>query len=182
MLADQFVDAQEELHDLAEMLERHGYLDEFDRELDFAPPLCEAVRQMAEDAQESRAVSEVLAGVGFAPGERPLSDVLQEAMLLATDGEEAYALLLEAGFMTENHRVRDALREALAAAAETAEAMQELDESYQLQQQATQDVAAIARRALTNAHITAGHSGELNDCADCFTDWLGIHMFDELSI
>ena len=52
--------------------------------------------------------------------------MVAEVLALAADGEDAYALLLEADFITESHRVHDALWGALAAAAETARALDEL--------------------------------------------------------
>ena len=60
--------------------------------------------------------------------------------------------------------------------------MKELEESYELQQQCIQDLAVIARRALTSAHTTGGHSSKIYDCPDCVSDVFRIHLLGGLGI
>jgi len=115
-LRELLADAHEKLYDVAEVLEEHDYPDARCSSVAGDRPLAEAVRNAMGSADECRAVRDVLTNAGFGAWGQSLPDAVEELVLLATEGEEAYAMLLEADYMTESHRVRDALKEALAAA------------------------------------------------------------------
>jgi hypothetical protein len=117
MLVDLLIDAQERLDDVADVLEEHGHHDQLYLSDAADRPLLDAVQTAMDATEECRAVLDVLTNAGFGTCGQSLLDAVDEMVFLATEGEVAYALLLEAGYVTESHRVRDGLQEALAAAA-----------------------------------------------------------------
>lgn len=112
--------AYEKLYVAADVLEEHGYP---------RRAVLESCRRPAAGgggAERGACCRRVPGGLEHAHerrvrhGGQSQPDAVDELVLLATEGEVAYALLLEAGYMTGSHRVRGGLQEALAAASRQA--------------------------------------------------------------
>ncbi len=145
-------------------------------------PLPEAVKTLLSSAAEAEQARELLLDDGRMQDDEDVPGAVQG---LITETGDVRKLLIGSGYMSwEPSRgcswdppPAEVLQEVI----ETSGAAEELRELCGQQQQGIQDLAAIARRALTTAH-TNGHSGVIHACADCAPDWGRIHLLAGFSV
>jgi hypothetical protein len=145
-------------------------------------PLPEAVQILLSTVAETERARELLLDDGRMQDDENVPGAVQ--VLIAETGD-VRKLLINSGYMSwevsRGSSWDPTPAEALQEVIKTAEAAEELRKLCGLQQQGIQDLATLARRALTTAHIN-GHSGEIHACADCAPDWGRLHLLAGFSV